>query len=452
MNNEKNFYDILNSKFNERETPYDAENWKSMRAMIDASRAAKRRVLWIAASAVGVLLCAGGVGLYEWNSSNAKSNLASATKSVNNSMQVAVNNNGNQVTNSNTSGATVTNKTVVSDNSQASVASNGTVNNNQSASKASAPLAMTIPIKHKRTKTSGHIASGVTDKLNYLDKQNNSVAQVTGQDNTVANNTALVNQGSSTPKNVPAVKSVTTSKASASAATKTAVHKTDSAAAGDNLPPRFSKEPPIFNGKTNIFLVEAGAEYSGGWQIGSIVQGQGVNPMVGIGYEHYMGTKWFLKTGLQFSTFGHMSPLTYNYQHSVGNVIYDSVITTQRLYFLKIPVQAEYFLGRKKRSIVGFGGSVWFLLGNSGFATTDQQVDNNPPINVVKYSGNAPMSGYSKVDASAHILYGYALSHKFTIYGIMYFELTNMKDNAIFGDNIVQRTRGFQLSASYNLN
>lgn len=466
MTNEKNFYDILSSKFNGRETPYDEANWKSMRAMIDASRAAKRRVLWIAASVVGILLCAGGVGLYEWNSGSSKSHTVSPVvinNANNGNASQSVINSSKQVITSNTSVAPVANKTVNANTQSGEMNKEPADNSKQSITNNSPSLTMLNHyINNKAAKTHKHIAKSGSSMIasndnsssNNNEEQNNSVAQVANQGNAITNttNTASVNQGATAQKTVPVVKSAATSKATASVANKTAVHKTDSAIAGDNLPPRFSKEPRIFNGKTNIFSIDAGAEYSGGWQIGSVIQGQGFNPVVGVGYEHYLGSTWFLKAGLQFSTFGHMSPLTYNYQHSVGNVIYDSVITTQRLYFLRMPIQAEYFIGRKKQMILGAGGSVWFLLGNSGFATTDQQIDNNPPVNVVKYPGNAPMSGYSKIDVSAHALFGYALSHKFTIYGILYFELTNMKDNAVFGDNIIQRTRGLQLSASYNLN
>src|ERR1700677_4664362 len=104
MKNETNFYDIIGSKFNERETPYDDANWKQMRAMIDASRAARKRALWLVAASVGLLLCAGGgIALYTMNNNSGKTNsIANNASSVNNNAKSAtINSNTNKAANSN---------------------------------------------------------------------------------------------------------------------------------------------------------------------------------------------------------------------------------------------------------------------------------------------------------------------------------------------------------------
>jgi len=474
MKNETNFYDILNSKFNERELPYEEENWKAMRQMIEASRAAKRRAMWLVAASIGTLLCVGGgIALYNLNNNNGKTNTVTNGSSVNSNMATTNASNTatgstNKTTAANTSpDASVNNKTVATTNNNTSpsgISTSAAGANNKPANNApivAANVNTSLP-KHKGSvKQNRHITSSASQSL----ASSNNIAAANGNPATKATenkhedlhtskevgsaNTPAV--AGSTSKSVPAAGSVKSTKTIAAATKTTGIRKTDSTAI-DALPDRFSDEPRIFKGKTNIFTVDAGTEYSGGWQLGSTVQGQGFNPIIGLGYAHYMGSRIFLKTGVQFSSFGHMSTYTYSYQHSLGNVIYDSVITTKRLYFVRIPIQAEYFFGRSKRISAGAGGAVWFLVGNSGYATTSEQLDNNPPFNVVQYSQNASLDGYSKVDVSSYVLLRYTLSHKFSIYGMIYMEMTGMKSQSFFGDNIVERTHGFQFTLSYNLN
>jgi hypothetical protein len=493
MKNEKNFYDILNSKFANREVPFDAENWNAMRTMIDSSRAAKKRVLWLVAS-LSLLLCAGGAfALYKWNNEGIKQNTTIAgVTTVNNTPASNANNTNNitpattnaiqtqtananspNVANTSTTGKAVAKSTETSSGKMSSSNKGnsnkgnfnvaGSSQNSQAISNSqttnngvSAAVAATNNATPKRRVNHGkfYANSGSSQSMNTNNSvTSSSVDKNTDNQNSISNtgsNNSTTNFGSVANPSVPATASNSTAKTIA-VSTKITGDKADTAGTtkADPLAQRMSDEPYIFRGKKNIFSIEVGTEYSGGWQIGSITQGQGFNPIIGVGYERYINHNWFIKTGLQFSTFGNMKTLTYNYQHSVGNEIYDSVITTKRLYFLRIPVQAEYFIGHN--SSLGLGGSVWFLLGNSGYATTYQQLDNNPPSNVMQYSQNAPLNGYSSVNASAYALYRYTFSRKFSMYGIYYFEVTNMKNESFFGNDIIERTHGFQIVASYSL-
>jgi hypothetical protein len=481
MKNEKNFYDILNSKFNEREIPFDEDNWTAMRGIIDDSRASKKHVLWLVAT-LFLLLCAGAELLIpKWNSgegkhangyTNASIRVSSENKGVGNDThsnpKLSANHAGDPL-------LSTTNKMAIPSNNanrlNTSSASGNTTNNTamngivsaQNAKDAS-PYKKNSNSKH-RVKSSNKIGASASETamqtsptVSFNQKGSadnykpNDITKNAKQNNLLSDKKEPVSPVPSTSKTTQAA-SLLLAKAKSSTSAKSPLHGTDSATAGSEpLPERFSNEPRVFLGKTNFVSVEIGAEYSGGWQIGSVVQAKGFNFVVGAGYTHYLGSKWFIKTGLQFSTFGNMSPLTYNYQHSVGHVIYDSVITTQRLYFLRLPVQVEYFVGRSKKSSVGIGGAVWYLVGSSGYATTYQQTDNNPPADVQKYTQNTVLDGYSRVNISAYGFYRYVFSRKFSMYIMLYSELTNMKDNTFFGENIIEKTHGFQYMLSYNLN
>ena len=456
MKNEENFYDIIGSKFEDEEVPFDKEDWKSMKTMIDASRTTKRSTVFLM-TLIGLLLCATGgiLAFYKGNGVGTKSTASSTITSANSKLKESIR--IKQIPNSATVSASA-NPKIASNISHtnlliaADIVKKQTPHNEMSRN-------------HTVTNTSQHQVSA-----NHISHIANSGGQIIASNNVGSSGIAGQNevaQGAgkndliATNRRVPTYANITTfqkpipvsnTSLATTSSTKTTVKKTDSASTSDVLPQRFSDEPRIYGGKTNIFSVEVGTEYSGGWQIGSAIQGKGFNPIIGVGYAHYLGAKLFLKTGLQFSTFGNMSTLTYNYQHTAGNVIYDSVITTKRLYFLRIPVQVEYAIGRNKNSSIGLGGSAWFLLGNSGFATSYQQIDNNPPVNVEQYSQNTPLSGYSKINASAYGFYKYTFTHNFSMYGILYFEMTSMKENSFFGGDIIERTHGFQIMAAYSFN
>jgi len=478
MKNENNFYDIINSKFSDRELPFDEENWKSMKKMIDDSRDSKRRILWLFISLALLICVAGAFAFYSWNNGRGKSGAGSANTSVASTTSKTISTNDKLNTNSapstnqptsaatkisgNTDNSTVNStksvpitnnqpgiNTIASGQTMAHASSSG--KNNKSSHISASGNRGTMSGNKPATRVSVAQASGI-GSIAGNDKQAGGLTQNVQPANTIpgtkdpANNTVASSQKVATPSSPLAVKKTT------ELAAKNGIHKTDTIGGSEPLPQRFSNEPRVFMGKTNLFSVDAGTQYSGGWQIGSVVQGKGFNIVVGVGYSHYMGSTIFLKAGLQFSTFGNMSPLTYNYQHNVGHVFYDSVITTQRLYFLRLPIQVEYFVGRKKRSSIGIGGALWYMIGSTGYATTYQQTDNNPPVNMQRYSQNTPLDGYSTVNVSAHIFYRYVLSEKISMYLMPYIELTNMKDNTFFGENIIERTRGFEYILSYNLN
>jgi len=485
MKDEQDIYDILSPKFEDNEVPFNAEHWKSMKSMIDASRAANRRTVWLMIS-LGLLLLAGGTfAVYNWNTVNGKSNAISAVSTQNRTQKsVAISSTQNHNA---ASHVEIANSTIANNDSHSNLPSNETMvkNKNQTSShKTLVSLTLANNSQHQnsnqrieRNKNIANpgsqtiVSNNIASSNNAPSAQQNNIVQG-GEQNNITPSTQQINNAPSTQNNLPqtvqqnsTIQSVKQNSIIGKHAAEsnvvishkpiigspTIVHKTDSAA--ESLPKRFSDEPRIFRGKSDIFSAELGTQWSGGWQIGSVIQGKGLNPIIGVGYAHYVGHKVFLKIGLQFSTFGNMNTLPYIYQHNVGNEIYDSAITTKRLYFLRIPVQFERSIGHNKmKSSWGFGGSAWVLLGNSGSASTYQLIDNNPPINMVQYSQNAPLNGYTKVNASAHALYRYTITHNFSMCGLFYYEITSMKDNSFFGGNIIEKTYGFEATLSYSFN
>jgi hypothetical protein len=288
---------------------------------------------------------------------------------------------------------------------------------------------------------STHIAlNEPSQETNARENSNEGLKSVTSNGN--SSSTSPVSNPSSNFK-------VTTSTA------KISVKKIDSSALlNDNLPSRYSDEPFIMQGKKNIFSVEAGVSWTGGWDYGLTTQGHGFNPLVGIGFMHYIKSKLFLKTGLQFSDFGNMNSVPYIIQRKEGNLVNDSVLTTKRLYYLTIPLQLEYYLGKNtiggNKNTIGGGGSVSYLLGSSGTVTTYQVYDNNPPVNLTQYSHFSTLKGYATFSSSVYGFYKRTLNHKLAIYGIVYYGLTDLKNNSFFGTNLFERDKGLKILLSYN--
>ncbi len=453
MSNDNNFNDIIKSKFSPEhsgEHSFDEANWKSMRTMIDASRAKKKRTLFLLGS-LALLLCAiGTAGIYEWKSGEAKSTNGSKTTTAN-TVSPTINTSTNSTTrainpspaiSSNNSTANVTNGAPVATNqSPANVNVAVAAVNNSSSQKADKN-------KKHRTKAANQTIAGNNAQIAADQKKFADIERDTKVENVISmkeSSDAPLTQAqlpiNSTPPIVPKTPPPPVAKANT---------KAPDTATG--LPQRFSDEPRIYNGKKQMISIDAGVSYNGGWSpSANIIQGAGFNYVVGVGYAHYLKSKIFIKTGIQFSDLGHLSSYSYNYQSSSAqnpNLINDSVITTKRLYYLSIPIQFEKFIGHK--SSLGLGGSVSYLLTSTASSTTYQQLDNNPPVNYQSYSQNIHLNGYNTFTASAYILYRYTFTRHFSAYVMGYF-LTPVENKTFFGENLYLYSKGIKFLLSYTL-
>ncbi len=467
MNNEKNFYDILRSKFNDKEHPFDEANWKSMRKMIDDSRADKKRTMWIAASLFFLLFAVGTFAIIEWKTGNGKQNsLANQGVPANNSSESNAGNGksaANASTSAENSNSKTTNNTIsinsaTNNNNQTASLNNSSTGTNQTPSNGNNTVASVTPTQHKKSgkahkhiyPSGGQVVGGSFDThltANQLAALNGNkeykIPQ--GSSNGITDNLSTRKYEDTLQVKPNAPTPIT--KAPTAAATK--AHIADSIAS-EKLPLRFSDEPRIFNGEKQMISIDAGGSYSGGWNYGGIVQGSGFNYLVGVGYTRYLKSKLFLKTGLQFNIFGHMNTFSYNYQTALSShIVNDSVVTTQRLYYLTIPLHVEWFYHGNWS--VSLGGTVSYLFGSTGSAISYQQIDNNPPVNIHNYSQNIQLNGYSKITSSVYCMFGYSFNRHFSLRGGMYFDVIPLENKSFFGENVSAVDKGFKAIFSYTL-
>ncbi|HWY97802.1 MAG TPA: hypothetical protein VNY36_01845 [Bacteroidia bacterium] len=210
--------------------------------------------------------------------------------------------------------------------------------------------------------------------------------------------------------------------------------------------PIFSKPVP----KSNI-SVELGGGYSLGWKYGDTAQGNGIYPVIGIGYTKVINDKWSIKTGLQFSTLGNMGSTQFVIKHVNYDFVYnakDTALTTQRLYYITLPLQVEYKLGKK--NAIGVGGTLSYLVNSYGKVSV-YNVSGNTVTQVNSYAQNMDVKGFNPWNVSIFVLYKRNISDKLSIYLIPYFGLLDLKSNSFFSENTFERDSGVKLLLSYNI-
>ncbi|HXP52360.1 MAG TPA: hypothetical protein VN922_20570, partial [Bacteroidia bacterium] len=212
-----------------------------------------------------------------------------------------------------------------------------------------------------------------------------------------------------------------------------------------NKEPIFVRPVPKY-----IISVEAGGGYSLGWKYGDTAQGNGVNPVIGIGFTKPINENWSIKSGIQFSTLGGMSSVPFAIKHVTYDFNYhsnDTAVTTQKLYYAILPLQVEYKVGQK--NAVGLGGTLSYLINATGTIKV-YSVNGNTITNINAYSQNIGLK-YNQWNASLYLVYKRNITNRFSVYLIPYFGLMDIKSNSFFGENNFERDSGVKFLLSYNI-
>jgi hypothetical protein len=480
---ENNLHDILRNKFNEQEIPFEEADWKNMRRTIDAKRAAKKRTALVLIASAALLLCIGTVGLLSISKDSGKPAqiTASGTQAdVNsnvtapNSQAIASNNTvtGNKAegngTDNNVTQEPVTTKPAINENTVSPTTSNKsdlgsqksevTSTTGKSHSKSMANISNYQPVatsKHtSHTHTSATVAAN-NENSNTEDTRaypNNAVNTLNTPPvlpdnpvNTLVTPPPVVTPPAPVQNTVPDKKPVV--------AQTTPVVVADS---GKNATPQNTEAlPPIPREKSgaNKFSVEIGGGYSFGWKYGDTNNGRSFIPTIGLGYTRQLSAKWAIKTGIQANALNGLSNSSYRITHvnyDFGYNCNDTTVTTKWLVYLTIPLQIEYSLNDK--NAIGLGGSASYLVTGWGTVNTQSQTssDNAPPA-PGQFNQYLYVKGYNKWDASVYLLYKRQFCTRFSAYVMPYFGMMDIKNNAFFGQNTVERNSGIKLLLSYTI-
>jgi hypothetical protein len=492
MSKQENFNDILRSKFTERETPVNEEDWRKMRKTIDDSRNRKKRIIWVAGFMLGLLLCFGSYEYVTFKNKaetlatlNSKAvpmpaNQSNDIKNVNSNTPAAIaaekvkteNTKETAPTNTSKVASTVSSKTTTAsaEQKQKSSVKTESVTGNVNYT-ASTKTPKQLSADHNKTNTSKSSETAQLDKIpsDGSTATTNAVASSTLPENktasskdkasTVQENDASITSNAATfnKKSDSALKNQPIAEVEKNTIAPSKPDSTNKKT--DSLPPikavseMVSPLPPI-EGKMpskNSFSIEAGAGYSLGWNYNDTIQGRSFNPTIGIGYTRTISPKFAIKTGLQLSSLSDMgtSPfiikhVTYDFGYSAN----DTSLKTNWLFYLTVPLQVEYKLNGK--DAIGLGGTLSYLITGYGQVSVSSLAgDVSKTANT--YSQFMYVKGFNQWNSSVFLLYKRTLFGKLSAYLIPYFGLMDIKSNSFFSQNTFERDSGLKLLLSYTI-
>ena len=265
----------------------------------------------------------------------------------------------------------------------------------------------------------------------------------------------MLNQPQTVLENVIEVIPDTTTKQNASVPVNTlntTQKKTDSSATV-----KHNIAEPLMPGKEqvvkkNIFFVEAGSGFAMGWNYHDTTEGQGLNPVAGIGVTHILNSKWFLHSGIQGNTIGYLNSSQHTIKYINNDFGYnsmDSIIATNWLYYVTVPIQIQYDLNKKNS--IGVGAAVSYLITGSGKITTYHQSDDFGITNQKVISQTGYVKGFNQWNASVMVLYRRKFSNRISASLIPYLGLMDIKNNSFFIREYFERDMGVKILFSYTI-
>ncbi len=486
MNEQENFDDILRSKLNERDFPFDEHNWEKAEAKIERSEKRRRYGLIAAIFAAGILVGAGI--MYPFINSN-KSEAISTVQPIQQPI-VLTNQNTTPGTSSTNQAATSRNENNTAANNPQPVASPSNINTGNNipvvAHNNNATVSLSQPgKKHKKNITAkdtatqyAYVRPESTKKKKHQKAMppeyaaalvNNNVpanykngtqpaneTNVATQPASVQNNNIQTQPNSSVPANTTNNVAATTVAKPSDTANHTTIASTPVKAKTDSststtLSSSNSSQPPKQASKKyshTLLSIDAGAGYSFGWMKEGGTQGNGISPVLGISATHYFSTKVSALMGIQYNSLTNMNTLysSSNTQYDFGATNNVNSVTLKTLYYLAVPLKFQYNLNAN--NIIGIGCDFVYLLNTSSSVVSYQQ-------NYFGVSGNTAstktgyMDGVNPFDAQLTLAYRRKVN-RFTLGVEGYYGLLDIEDNSFFDNNIFERNSGLRFILSYD--
>ncbi len=224
--------------------------------------------------------------------------------------------------------------------------------------------------------------------------------------------------------------------------------------------------PPV-QGLASIttFSVDAGTNFEMGWKYTDVTEGQGFNPVLGVGITHYLNQKWAIHSGLHYGSIAYLKASEKTFSsttYSFGSTTVDKVIDSKFLHYAVLPLMVEYHFNDKNS--VRLGGSISYLINSKSKFTTNTTtvspmvLDSNQTATIPFETTTSTstetgyyLNAFSKRDASLAIGYRRNISQKLSLAAIANFGLVDVKNDEFFSQQKFERNIGLQLIISYNL-
>jgi hypothetical protein len=486
MSEQEKFDDLLRSKLEERDFPFDETNWDKAEGMIERSEK-KRRYGFIALIFFAGILAGAGIMYPIMHTTN--SSTITSTQSL---TQTNVTSAQNQTTvtqatvtpsqqSSNEAVTTTTTSTSANTNSSsqqvasvdnsttrqssnvvpqvANVSTSGTEKHNKHkhpAAKTDSTTATAYdyvrPSSKKTTRRKVHYTQPEENSITPIVSDNNNTSQtiakkdVSPTTNSVQPN--AVNKTAEQNNNTTTVKD-TTNKTQA-VATTDSIKKHDSTTTASAVATNNQQQPVQTPKYTHtLFSVDAGAGYSLGWMKEGATQGNGVSPVLGISVTHYFSTNISALIGLQYNSLTNINTLYSNTSqlYDFGAVSDVTSVTLKTLYYVALPIKFQYSIN--SNNMVSVGANILYLLNsNSNVVSYNQNYFGTSGYTSANKMGY--MDGLNNLDAQITLAYRRKIQ-RFTATLEGYYGLLDIEKNSFFNNNVFERNSGLRIMISYDI-
>lgn len=203
--------------------------------------------------------------------------------------------------------------------------------------------------------------------------------------------------------------------------------------------------------KTHFINIEAGVNYLMGWDTGNGKDAKGLNWFGGLNYGFYLTKTLSVGIGVQAYNISNIKQAFYENskkEYSFGSSTSYTLITSNDLYYLAVPLKINYSLNAS--NIIGFGVNAAYLMGAANTVSTySVQAENGTSAPVLaRNTGIYEGTRLTNLMLSAH--YNAKLNKRINLNAELNYGLTDIFENKGSINN-KETPLGFRLSLQYTL-
>ena len=195
--------------------------------------------------------------------------------------------------------------------------------------------------------------------------------------------------------------------------------------------------------------VQAGVSYLNGWKNNNINDGRGFNWLAGLHAGKYFSKHFGLGLGLEVFSIQHINQPFYkstNVQYSFGSVTNYTMVTSNSLYYLGVPLKAYLRLNKSNQLAVGVS-SAW-LMQSSNTQQTYRSSDLNTPVGPA-VNTKGVYEGVNRLNWSLLAEYHLNLSKRLIASAAVSYGLSDIFVNNAFA-KAAEKPLAFRLGVQYN--
>ncbi len=212
----------------------------------------------------------------------------------------------------------------------------------------------------------------------------------------------------------------------------------------------FIKDATITFLPKNSLSVDAGANYSFGWNNGT-KEANGITPWGGVTFTHAFSNNIAASAGVDYTELNHLNK-TYTssvMQYDFGASSKITTVTPQTIYYLAIPINFQYNINDKFRLSAGLD-YLWMLT-TSSTVNTYQKDYLGQQTETSSRSQNGYTQGFANYDFQFTIKPSMMLTERFGISIEYYYGLVYVENNSFPGINQYERNSGIRFFLSYTV-